>query len=478
MAELGDIQVDQQTGQPNKLTPQGWVPISQEQAEAETMPAAGRFLSGLIGAETSGVAGSIGQLAGVGTAIAEPGFLLGRAGARAAAGAVRRQFGGRPMAARVQERITQQARQPVQPGAPGQQLVPFEAQQGAGGFAAPRLAADTSVGAAQAGAAPQPAGLGARILDKFLDQRPLRTDQSRIVRSGRAEELGFRFLPGQREGQNLLLAGAKSDPIVAGAFDDIFTANRETGSRLARKALGLDDGVEFGRAELGQAADDIGARLNQVADDIEPVALNKDITNRVNRLRKVDDDLDDALDDVLGAQGTPADVAVSGQELLALRSQLGATSRQAWRQGASQRAKRVDAIIKKLDDLIEQASTNPAARADYRKAREQWRVLIQLEKPGIVSEAGDIGFERLAGRFTKEFKGDFARSTFARAESNLSQETKDLLDFTKIGGAFKDNIGDSGTATRLGLQSLLNPKALGQRLLLKSAAQQLVRQGQ
>jgi hypothetical protein len=469
MAELGDIQVAP-NGQPMKLGPQGWKPISQQQAEAETMPAAGRFLGGLIGQDAPGVAGALGNIAGVGLAVGEPTVLLGRAGARAGASALRRQFGGRPMADRVQTRIQQTVR-------PEQGITPFEAQRGAGGLAVPR-AADTGVGAAQAGVTPPPAGLGARILDKFLDQRPLKTDQARIVQSGRAEQLGFRFLPGQREGQNLLLAGAKSDPIVAGAFDDIFTANREAGANLARKALGLDEGTQFGRAELGQAADDIGARLNQVADDIDPVALDADLTRRVNRLRKVDDDLDDALDDVLGKAKAGRSETVSGEELLALRSQLGATSRQAWRQGASQRAKRVDKIIAKLDDLIEQASNNPAAKADFRKAREQWRVLLQLEKPGIVSEAGDIGFERLAGRFTREFKGDFARSTFARPDSRLSQETKDLLDFTKIGGAFKDNIGDSGTATRLGLQALLNPKQLTQRLILKQAAQQLVRQGQ
>ena len=471
MSELGDVSANPQTGQPELLTPRGWEPISQEEAQERIQPAAGRFLTGLAGAGGSGVAGSLGKLTGVGLAVGEPAVLLGRAGARAGARKLSQAFGGgQKMPARVQQQIQQVTR-------PEQGITPFEAARGEGGFAAPRLA-DTSVGAAQTGAAPQAAGLPARILDKFLDQRPLRTDQARIVNSGRAEQLGFRFLPGQREGQNLLLAGAKSDPIVAGAFDDIFTHNRETGARLARKALGLEDGVEFGRAELGQAADDIGARLNQVADDIAPAKLDKDIANRVNRLRKVDDDLDDALDDVLGVAGTAPQATVSGAELLSLRSQLGATSRQAWNQGASERAKRVDKIIKKLDDLIEQNSTNPAARADYRKAREQWRVLIQLEKPGVVSEAGDIGFERLSSRFTKEFKGDFGRSTFARPDKGLSQETRDLLDFTKIGGAFKDNIGDSGTATRLGLQALFSPKQLAQRLALKGVASQLVRQGQ
>ena len=470
MSELGDVSQNPQTGQPELLTPRGWEPISEQEAQERIQPAAGRFLSGLTGGEASGTAGALGRVTGAATMVGEPAFLLGRAGVRGLIGGARRQLqqsGRAGMPERVQGQI-QQAARPEPPI--------FGAQPSAGGLQPP--AGATSVGAAQAGAAPQPAGMLARIVDKFLDQRPLRTDQRRILGTTRGEQLGFRHLPGEREGQNLLVAGAKSDPIVAGAFDDILTGNREQLNRNARKALGLEDAPEFGRAELGEAAEDIGARLNQVADDINPVALNKDLTNRINKLRKVDDDLDDALDEVLGAATKQPGDTVSGQELLSLRSQLGGTSRQAWRQGNTERAKRVDKIIKKLDDLIEQQSTNPAARAEYAKAREQWRVLLQLEKPGVVTEAGDINFLPLARNFTKEFKGDFGRSTFAREESRLSQETKDLLDFTKISSAFKDSVGDSGTATRLGFQSLLNPKALTQRVLMRTAMEQIVRQGQ
>ena len=467
MAELGDIQVAPD-GQPHQLTPQGWKPISQQQAEAETMPAFGRFIGGLTGQDAPGVAGALGKLSAVGLAVGEPTVLLGRAGARAGASALRRQFGGRSMPDRVQGRI-QQAARPEQPV--------FQAQPGAGGLQPPRLAADTGVGAAAVGEAPQQVGRFGKIIDQFLDQRPLRTDQRRILETGRSEQLGFRHLPGEREGRNLLVAGAKSDPIVASAFDDILTGNREQGARLARKALGLEDSVEFGRAELGEAAESIGARLNQVADDIKPVALNKDIANRVNKLRKIDDDLDDALDDIIGIPKKEGEL-VTGEELLGVRSQLSSASSQAWRQGAAQRGKRIDGIITKIDDIIEKQSTNPAARADYQQAREQWRILKQLEKPNVVSEAGDINFQTLARQFTKEFKGDFGRSTFARETSRLSQESKDLLDFTKIGASFKDAVGDSGTATRLGFQTLLNPKALVQRVAMRTAFEQIIKQGQ
>ena len=477
MAELGDIQVAPD-GQPHQLTPQGWKPISQQQAEAETMPAFGRFIGGLTGQDAPGIAGALGKLSGVGLAVGEPTVLLGRAGARAGASALRRQFGGRSMPDRVQGRI-QQAARPEQPV--------FQAQPGAGGLQPPQAPGGfgaTSVGAGGVGPIPPaPVGRFGKIIDQFLDQRPLRTDQRRILETGRSEQLGFRHLPGEREGRNLLVAGAKSDPIVASAFDDILTGNREQGARLARKALGLEDSVEFGRAELGEAAESIGARLNQVADDIKPVALNKDLTRRINKLRKVDDDLDDALDDVLGIEKLGVkkgveEIAVTGEELLGVRSQLSSASSQAWRQGAAQRGKRIDGIITKIDDVIEKNSTNPAARADYAQAREQWRILKQLEKPNVVSEAGDINFQTLARQFTKEFKGDFGRSTFARETSRLSQESKDLLDFTKIGASFKDAVGDSGTATRLGFQTLLNPKALVQRVAMRTAFEQIIKQGQ
>ena len=459
MAELGDIQVAPD-GQPNKLTPQGWVPISVEQAQQESRGAAERFIGGALGAETSGTAGALGQLTGLATVVGGPASAGVRAGVGAAKRGVQQVLGGK-MSTRVQQKIQQTA------GREAENVI-----QGAFPGAPAR-----SVGAAETvPGATQPAGLTGRLADEFFTPRPLRTDQTRILQSGRAEELGFRFLPGQREGRNLLVAGAKSDPILAPAFDPVFSGNRETGARLARKALGLEDAAEFGRAELGEAAEQIGARLSTIADDIRPVKLDKDIANRVNRLRKVDDDLDDALDDILGTTKAQAPDTVSGSELLSMRSQLGKAERQAWKQGQDQRGERIGKIVKKIDDIIEENSTNPAARADHALAREQWRTLIQLEKPGVVGDAGDISFERLANNFRKEFKGDFARDTFA-SSGRLSGETADLLDFTKIASAFKENVGDSGTATRLGIQSLLAPgglKSLAKRKALQKVLSQLV----
>lgn len=449
MAELGDIQVDPQTGQPAKLTPRGWQPISVEQAEQESRGAAERFVSGAVGGETSGVAGALGNVTGLATIVGGPASAGVKAGVGAAKRGVQQLLGGK-MATRVQSTIQQQAGREAEnviqgafPGAPA-----------------------GSVGAQRVGAGAKPAGLTGRLADEFFTPRPLRTDQTRILQSGRAEQLGFKFLPGQREGRNLLVAGAKSDPILAPAFDPVFTGNRETGARLARRALGLEDAAEFGRAELGQAADEIGAGLERVAARIGKANLGDDLFKEINALKKIEPDL---------AAAISPERAVTGQELLGIRSAMGKLSRQNWRQGNALRAERLDKIVKQLDEQIAKA-LEPAEVAEFSALREQWRTLIQLEKPGVVSDAGDISFERLANNFRKEFKGDFARDTFATS-GRLSGETADLLDFTKIASAFKENVGDSGTATRLGIQSLLAPgglKSLAKRKALQKVLSQFV----
>jgi hypothetical protein len=70
MASLGDIQQNAQGI--FKLTADGWVPISAEQAIAETAPGVERFARGAVGFPTSGSAGALGQLTGLG-AILGPG---------------------------------------------------------------------------------------------------------------------------------------------------------------------------------------------------------------------------------------------------------------------------------------------------------------------------------------------------------------------------------------------------------------------
>ena len=449
MAELGDIQVAPD-GQPNKLTPQGWQPISLEQAQSESRGAAERFIGGALGAETSGVAGALGNLTGIATVVGGPASAGIKAGVGAAKRGVQQVLGGK-LAPRVQRAIQQQAGGPA------------AAQPIKGPFPG-----SVSAAAVEGGAKPASKSLelATKLSDEFFTPRPLRTDQSRILQSGRAEELGFRFLPGQREGRNLLVAGAKSDPILAPAFDPVFTGNRETGARLARKALGLEDAAEFGRAELGQAADEIGAGLNSVAQKLGPTKLGDDLFKEINSLKKIEPDL---------AAAISPERAVSGDELLGIRSAMGKLSRQNWKQGNALRAERIDKVVTQIDEQIA-ASLKPAEVAEFAKFREQWRNLIQMEKPGVVSDAGDISFERLANNFRKEFKGDFARDTFA-SSGRLSDETADLLDFTKIASAFKENIGDSGTATRLGIQNLLAPgglKSLAKRKALQKVLGQLV----
>ncbi len=328
-----------------------------------------------------------------------------------------------------------------------------------------------SVGAAQAaGAEVRQAGRSARIIDSLFEPRPLTTDQARIIASGRPASVGFRFLPGQTNGQNFLIAGAKSDPIIGQAFDPVFTGNRQQLNKFARRAVGLEDGAEFGRAELGKAADDIGSGLDDIGAKIPTMRLPNELVEAVNKLKKVEPDL--AL-----AAGEETAKVVSGDQLMAMRSLLGKVSRQSWRSGQILRAEAADAVVKNIDTQIAK-SLSAADIADFSRLREQWRFLVSLEKPGSFKDSIGISPTSLANRFRQDFKGQFARRTFADPKGPVSEAGRDLLDFTKISSAFADNVGDSGTATRLGLQNLLRSggiKDLARRIGLRGALSQLVK---
>lgn len=94
MAQIGDIQ--QNADGIFKLTPQGWQEIPREQAEAETLPAASRFIGAVSGLPTGGEAAALGQLS-VLAGLGGPFAALGTRGVR---GAISQRIGRNVAAAR------------------------------------------------------------------------------------------------------------------------------------------------------------------------------------------------------------------------------------------------------------------------------------------------------------------------------------------------------------------------------------------
>lgn len=458
----GTVRYNADTGMAYVMTGRGWKQYSGDEAltlrEAAEGGITGALMTGLVDTLTLGLVNTDAMqktreafpYSSQAVPAAEIGLGIGavtRGLARPAAQAARRQVTG-TVAERTQAQIAGNA-----------------AQAGARGF--------DSAGAASTldeFATNQPGWLGRardRVLAEFAgDPQDLTTAQRRFLESGTRERIGFQLLPGQERGRNLLSEMAKRDPFIAGAFDDVFRTNYETGNRIATRALGLDESVEFGFDELGQAADTIGEGIERVIASIGTTKLDEAAR------RAVDDVLTEspAARNLLRIRGYGEEIGeeVGGDTLTSLRSILNDLSRSKWNQGLDVEAQVVDAAIDQIDEIIERA-IGAEGRMQYKELREQWKLLKLFERSGSVRADGTINWESLAtaGKFRKEFKGAFGRSDTDRGTS-LSQATRDLLDFTRAASVFKANVADSGTATAIGFQdALTNPQGLAARFLIR-----------
>ena len=359
----------------------------------------------------------------------------------------------RRMAERVQADITQQgARVRAGPAAPEVGPAPAEAPP-----AAPGVAAE----------APRPRSGPMGLYDdvraavqQFTSPEDLTPDQRLMLPVG--EQLGFQFLPGQARGAVGIRRLAGSDPLIESAFAPELQANLRGVRRSAARSVGLpvDD---FSRNLLGQAADDIGAGIEEVGSRVGSINLHQELQAGIETIRKTEPFL-----------SIPESGALTGREALQLRSTLNAASRTAWKQGANapaNKAEYIDNLIDQLDDLIE-AQLSPEDVAEWAKLRERWKNLKVLESPNVVNELGDINVRSLATQLRKYYKGAYGRQVTGAdgRRAGLQPETREFMDWSRLGAQFGDNFPNSGTASRTRLVQLMTqPTELAKSLALRAA---------
>jgi hypothetical protein len=313
-----------------------------------------------------------------------------------------------------------------------------------------------------------------RIMDEFFDPQPISGAQRELLKTG--DELGFSWLPGQQGGKNMLIAGVKSHPILAGAFDSVLSANKAGFDASWLKAIG-SDAKEFSRGALGEAMESTGSQMDMLAQDIGQVALPSDLSAGIKSLAKIEPDLDDALK---AYSGVGAETPLTGKELMGIRSLMNKMNEQLYRQGNAIRAERVDDIMEQIDDIIE-AAVGPEKVARYGKLRTQWRNGKLLESPGVIGKDEVLSPSSIHNKLVGQ--GRAGSTTYRRSTSDLSKitddATRDAYKWTKVSNAFGDNIGDSGTATRQYLQKLMSGdyKELGKSMLLKKIIEKEANKG-
>lgn len=281
--------------------------------------------------------------------------------------------------------------------------------------------------------------------------RTLKPVRSRVTdstaRVGRQfEAMGGKLTPGQRTGSTALQqieAGMESFPPTAGAMAKIKQQNQTALNRVAAKAIG-ESADDLNESVLGRAYTRIGRSFERAKGDV--IKLGDDFLDGLARIDteyqgvwggKGDAAFRSIMDDALEDAGRGA---IDGGRYTRLRSDLSKRARDAFSQQNSRLGQALESMIDVLDDVAEKSMPKVKAQA-IKDARQQWATLRTLEKS---LNGENVSGTKLANRLrTRDPKG------FTYGFRN-----NDLYTAARFADRFKPLVGDSGTATRMGVQML------------------------
>jgi hypothetical protein len=300
------------------------------------------------------------------------------------------------------------------------------------------ILANDSVGASQATTRQGFAGL----MDMIFEPGELTAQQRALIPVG--ERVGFKFLPGQKDGNRLFLDSLQSHPITSQAFSYELGANADTLRTLVMKSLNLEgaaDPANFSREILRQSRREVGQRfedVRQMMPEGSTVALSEDGIGMIDDLKILKP-----------AQRRAFDLnALNPEQAFETRSRLNAKMNDFYRAGESQAGDDLSDIIEQLDMSIGD-QIGPEGLELWRTARQQWRVRLALKRPGVITPDGDVSLKALSNNLEKQFEREFGETLLpddAFRQSNPA--IADLMDFTRVSRSFASNLPDSGTATR------------------------------
>lgn len=262
-----------------------------------------------------------------------------------------------------------------------------------------------------------------------------------------ADDLGMRLTPGHRYNSPTLQrleSSMESFPLTSPGFTKLRDQNQKALNRAAAEAIGTT-GDDLSGDVLGAAKARLSAQFNSLTQGRQ-IPVDPQFTADISAIRqKLDSPLKsakkgrkflDALDEIVSS-GTITDRAYQD-----ISSEIADELMSKGTKGVSKSALRE--AKERIDDLFER-SMGQDELAAFRKAREQWRNLINVSK-ATDTATGNVSGLKLANRLATKDEHGYV----------FGNNKSPLYNAARASKQYKDIVGDSGTASRMFVPMAIN----------------------
>jgi hypothetical protein len=266
------------------------------------------------------------------------------------------------------------------------------------------------------------------------------------------KSLGLRTTPGQATGSRALQqmeARLESQPLTSGPFNALKAGNQSTINRVFAKALGETSDV-LDDATVGKFL----ARADKVYEDVaDDVARQVDPGDFLNRLTSVENDYDGLIPGGLSQHPLVQRLfsfaekgQITGKQAQQLRSQIGKAAQQQMSSPSGNRelGKALFDVQDIADDWLAQGLSGKRLE-NLNAVRQQYRNFRLMTKSGAINpSSGNVSGAKFANTLQRADERGFL----------AGQNQSDLYNASRFAQAFKPIVGDSGTATRMPLNTI------------------------
>lgn len=258
--------------------------------------------------------------------------------------------------------------------------------------------------------------------------------------------------PGQGLAQRMTEA-AEAAPNPTGQVGRVMAANDDLHRAAAVRSVGLNPaqydnlGQEFMADAYNKFNREWDELINMAGGATRGFKLAPETAKRLRSIPEIK-----ALQD-LGEFPDLGDDVISGRDWLTAREALSELSFQRSQAGRGREGEIMRDMIEGMDKQMEQYLPDDAL-ADYARMREQYKNLLILEKPGVISNGGQINTASAVRNLDNKTSG-YGRTARGGGQTN-NPETKDFIDLMKAADntEFKA-LQTSKTAERLGGQEVV-----------------------